>query len=390
VNKDYILKTGSILSKGVDEGWGSSPSYNPADVATKAKLKQSAYIFSSAKNVAFQQELANNLRDADGKLRSFHEFKKMALEKDSTYNKTYLQTEYQTAVASSAAAKKWAGYERRAQRYPNLEYKTVGDGHVRDAHRALHGIIRPITHAFWNSYYPPNGWRCRCYVVQTDRNPNGDFSPEPDEKTVPKYFRLNSGKTGDALPSGHPYFKALGDANANLTDDVIKNIPFEKVKDYSNGSELWVHPFHDLGKDDQMLKNLATANIMAKAEKCSLKLMPTTGDKSPEFLKDGIHGDRYECKGLASVRNVYEGSKAKFSPGNQLHAFDDAFVAFDFTDTFLNAKDINLMARYLNGKMLKKTSNTFNYLLYKEKIVRIDRDMGFDAMEAAIKALWAN
>lgn len=54
----------------------------------------------------------------------------------------------------------WAGRDRR----PFLEYRTAGDTRVRPQHRQWNGIVRAITDAFWATFYPPNGWGCRCTV----------------------------------------------------------------------------------------------------------------------------------------------------------------------------------------------------------------------------------
>jgi len=47
---------------------------------------------------------------------------------------------------------------------PYWLYKTVGDADVRPSHRALDGMVYPAGHDFWQTYYPPNGHRCRCVV----------------------------------------------------------------------------------------------------------------------------------------------------------------------------------------------------------------------------------
>ena len=54
----------------------------------------------------------------------------------------------------------WAGRERR----PYLQYRDAGDSRVRPQHRQWNGIIRAITDVFWQTFYPPNGWLCRCTV----------------------------------------------------------------------------------------------------------------------------------------------------------------------------------------------------------------------------------
>lgn len=41
---------------------------------------------------------------------------------------------------------------------------TVGDHRVRHAHVLMHGIIRPIGDAYWETHWPPNGFNCRCYA----------------------------------------------------------------------------------------------------------------------------------------------------------------------------------------------------------------------------------
>ena len=45
------------------------------------------------------------------------------------------------------------------------EYSTVGDDRVRATHAALDGIRLRKTDPFWDRFWPPNGWGCRCIVV---------------------------------------------------------------------------------------------------------------------------------------------------------------------------------------------------------------------------------
>lgn len=47
-----------------------------------------------------------------------------------------------------------------------FEYNTVGDDRVRPNHAAMDGLVLPKDHPLWNSIMPPNGWNCRCTVLE--------------------------------------------------------------------------------------------------------------------------------------------------------------------------------------------------------------------------------
>ena len=43
-------------------------------------------------------------------------------------------------------------------------YSAVMDKRTRATHRAMHGVCRRLDDPFWDTWYPPNGFRCRCSV----------------------------------------------------------------------------------------------------------------------------------------------------------------------------------------------------------------------------------
>ncbi len=73
---------------------------------------------------------------------------------------------YDTNLRMAHAAGRWERIERLADRRPYLRYLAVLDTRTRPEHRAWNGITLPVSHSWWRTHYPPNGWRCRCTVVQ--------------------------------------------------------------------------------------------------------------------------------------------------------------------------------------------------------------------------------
>ena len=65
------------------------------------------------------------------------------------------------------------------------EYVTVGDNRVRPEHEILDGIMRKKDDDFWTTFWPPNGWNCRCQAIavydEEARQTPVPEDAEPDE-----------------------------------------------------------------------------------------------------------------------------------------------------------------------------------------------------------------
>ena len=134
------------------------------------------------------------------------------------------QTERNYAVQSTQMAEKWQEFEKDGDRYL-LQYRTAHDEKVRATHAALHNTTLPPDDPFWDEYYPPLGWNCRCTVVQVRRGkyPASDSSTSiangraATEKTPS--FRFNPGKQRKCFPDNVSYLKHAG-ANRKERDKV--------------------------------------------------------------------------------------------------------------------------------------------------------------------------
>lgn len=175
------------------------------------ELRRNVNVFAAFKNHANILELTQSLTKPDGSKLSFSEFKKLAKPIGEKYYDHWLKAEYNYAMRAASSAAQWQSFiDDNAM----IEYKTIGDGRVRDEHRKLHGTVLPATHPFWTIYYPPNGWNCRCFV----RRRPSDTAPVPPGELpdVNKMFRNNVGITSQIFDDSHPFIREIGAAQAVL------------------------------------------------------------------------------------------------------------------------------------------------------------------------------
>lgn len=95
----------------------------------------------------------------------------------TVFNARRLGLIFDTNITTAAAAGRWERLQSTKATYPYLTYKTREDGRVRAEHAPWNNVTLPIDHAWWKTHYPPNGWKCRCFVFpmrqkEVDADPN--------------------------------------------------------------------------------------------------------------------------------------------------------------------------------------------------------------------------
>ena len=176
------------------------------------RLKESDYIFSGFKTFHELNEAFPSLLDGNGNKKPFDQFLKDVKKIDQTYNERYLRAEYNFAGASADMAARWEQFSKDEDEY-YLQYRTANDGAVRPEHAALHDITLPASDSFWDSYYPPNGWNCRCTVVQVlkymhEATPHDEAMQRGSQalaKDKKGMFNFNPGKQQKIFPDYNPY-----------------------------------------------------------------------------------------------------------------------------------------------------------------------------------------
>ena len=115
-----------------------------------------------------------------------------------------LETIYRANLRTSHAAGRWERIQRVKDRRPWLMYDAVLDDRTRPQHRAWDSTVLPVDDPWWGTHYPPNGWGCRCSVIQLSdrdlRRRGREVSPRPSVETR-QYRNRRTGRV-DEVPRG--------------------------------------------------------------------------------------------------------------------------------------------------------------------------------------------
>lgn len=341
IDADTFREASSQMISEVQGGFGqslSTASYRDGSLQLLQRLRRNTFTFIAFKNHSNIVQMVNALRDEKGDLRTFSQFKKAAIAIDEQYNKQWLQAEYQTARTAGKMADKWRNIEARKHILPWLEYRTQQDDKVRHEHELLHGTKKKVDDPFWDTYYPPNGWRCRCYVLQHAEGQEKDPQGYPDEKAMPPAFRNNPGKTGKVFDEKHPYFLVNKD-----TKETIRNAMTNIVTaDFRSSTRIIGQSF---SRDDISVtinkSNIKT--ILGKPHRDRLTRMDVLEQMDYHLSRAAFVGASKEDKGRDLIylewkyyRTTWEGvdfywNFVRTPQGWKLHAITDGIKKADQT-----------------------------------------------------------
>lgn len=302
VSKPLFDISNSALQYGIDKVF-SEPDFGKKNRNFIDEFKHNTAVFSAFKNHRQTKDIVALLHDEDGNLRSFRDFKRLALNVSKDYNVRWLQTEYNTAVRSARNAVNYRKWLETEHLYPNLEYMESSASHPRASHLSYVGTVLPIRHEWWDKHMPPSAWNCACSVRPTDK----DVTPVPGEEYVPPVFQNNPGKTAEFVNiDEHPYKKDAKLSSKKeeqsvykIADDYIDlykklkrydDIVFNK-KEFKSGGVLELPVNAEQNKQEQK-KNIATLTLLAKEYGRKYRLLPIIedGNKNPDAINlDTVH-----------------------------------------------------------------------------------------------------
>lgn len=150
-----------------------------------------------------------------------------------------LRTIFETNIQTSYQAAHYRQYMSNTTDRPWWMYVAVMDKRTRPSHSALNGLVFRFDDPFWNSHFPPNGYRCRCSVRALDdgglagKEAEGTASRRstvgPDASAFLDTIEKPIGKTGLTAPVTSVVTRDLLGSRLALAPDVGWNYNTGKV-----------------------------------------------------------------------------------------------------------------------------------------------------------------
>ena len=114
---------------------------------------------------------------------------------------------YDTNMSMASSAGRYAQLvePETVKAFPFWTYIHSGSRHPRLNHLAWNGLTLPCDHPFWQTHYPPNGWRCGCRVSPTshyDLKRMGKDGPDEAPPIVMRPWRDPHSGTVHQVPVG--------------------------------------------------------------------------------------------------------------------------------------------------------------------------------------------
>ena len=311
---DYpLLKaTAQQLREAITFGYRTNKDkeYDAQDIEMLHSLDKNVYVFSAFKNYQQLRTITDLLKDENGNVRTFNDFKERVLAINETQNVTWLNSEYNHAVVASQWASDWQGIQRDKDILPLLEFDAIMDDRTTDVCMNANGTRMAVDDF---PYHLPLHWNERSVIRQVASGkitePLNPLFPD-DLKPM---FKNNVAVSGVAFPDTHPFYETSKAINKELyavadrqfTYALPRAQQFESIyKDNKTGGEIFRHLLADTKADDYLL-NLNAAKQLAKEGK-TMELLPVVREPEQD-VRAIIYPDYDHKRKCPDLRDVSTG-----------------------------------------------------------------------------------
>ncbi len=377
-----------IYNDATDKGFAPSPSEGAW--AFYNQLKYNNGVFAAFKTHRMQNDMASQLLDEDGKLKSFSAWEADTRNIRDHHVKNWLETEYNTAVKRAHMAADWQQFEREKDILPNLEWVKSTSVTPGEDHRQFWGTILPVDDPFWNNHRPGDRWNCKCGLRSTDKpivHPPKYNNPIDNPA---KGLENNPGKDAMLFSFSHPYF-ALAYMTYKKLAPIIKKFVDKQIaerkklkefkKDNVAGKKLLIHKNADPVEleDNKKTGRTLVENFPKMKVVIREHIRKESGPKNPEYEINGMIADGKRIKSTKGITAGFVTAKEQRCE----------VVIIDF-DKHLLGKEVNRIdvARRIGWRRGDFDSGVIKecYIVHNGRAIKITKK-NFDKREWIIEQL---
>lgn len=147
-----------------------------------------------------------------------------------------LRTIFETNIRTAYSAGHWQEIQETKADAPYLMYDAVDDDRTREEHAAWDEKVLPADDPWWFSHMPPNGWNCRCGVIQLSADQVESMGLVPESRSpqvqTREYVNPRSGEVSQ-VPVGIDPGWAYNPGQSRA--DLLKKQLAEKEQAFRNG-----------------------------------------------------------------------------------------------------------------------------------------------------------
>ncbi len=168
---DDIVKAVSLPPKEAMAFWQSKKIVTPKTFAVlREEARVNAFMIGGVSDLDIVQSVQKSLQTSLDEGLSFGSWKKQIADdidslgwtgKERNYR---LQNVFRTNLQTAYATGRYKQLQETKDALPYWRYSAVNDSRTRPTHAALDNKVFPADHPFWDTWYPPNGFMCRCTV----------------------------------------------------------------------------------------------------------------------------------------------------------------------------------------------------------------------------------
>ncbi len=251
-NKDTLSSEANIMAmegleflSALQKGWGKrriQAGWNEPDHLALSMMEYNLFSFSQGKTEARLASLSDLMINKEKlQINSFSDFKTQAQNVTKNFNGTWLETEYNLAIATAQNSAQYLRFMSEKDSVTSfVQYQTAGDERVRLEHQVLDGKVFSLDDKEAMRIYPPNGYGCRCEMVQYLGKTEGKLvkgktaSNLLGDKWGKSEFGYNRGDLKEVFIKQQQYAETNGDKIDKMKFDTTWNLqPLQDMKNLS-------------------------------------------------------------------------------------------------------------------------------------------------------------